>query len=148
VTTRNRKPLVHVTAGIILDQGRVLIAKRQKGSHLEGLWEFPGGKQERGETLKECLEREFREELGIQVRADHQVLTVDHDYGDRLIFLHIFRCTLIAGDPKTLQCQECRWVDPVDFSKFTFAPPDTEAIRLLGSAGRGTLGKEKKRHVL
>ena len=76
----DKKPHFHVTAGLVWKNGRVLIAKRPEGSHLEGYWEFPGGKQEAGESLKGCLEREIEEELGLKVRADEALLTVDHEY--------------------------------------------------------------------
>ena len=66
----DNKPHFHVTAGVVWKNGRVLIAKRPEGGHLEGYWEFPGGKQEKGESLKGCLEREIEEELGLKVRAE------------------------------------------------------------------------------
>ena len=128
---QDKKPHFHVTAGLIWKNGKVLIAKRPKGSHLEGFWEFPGGKQEKGESLKECLEREIEEELGLKVKAEQTLLTVDHEYGAKVISLHVFNCTRLSGEPRALQCQEIRWVDPADFPKFAFPPPDMKVIEFL-----------------
>ena len=136
----NKKPHVHVAAGIIWRRGRVLIAKRPKGSHLEGLWEFPGGKQEEGESLRGCLEREIQEELGLKVKADHGFLSVDHDYGSRRISLHFFTCIRLAGEPTALQGQQIRWVEPAHLPRFDFPPPDEKAVELLSTRGQTLAG--------
>ncbi|OPX35523.1 MAG: hypothetical protein B1H11_09010 [Desulfobacteraceae bacterium 4484_190.1] len=127
----NSKPHFNVAAAIILKNDRVLITKRLKGSHLEGFWEFPGGKQEKGESLEDCLEREIDEELGLKIRANNSLLIVNHDYGFKSISLYVFGCTIIAGEPRALQCLEIRWVDPADLEKFEFPPPDLKIIELL-----------------
>jgi len=135
VKGKNSRPHFHVTAGLIWKNGKVLITKRPKGSHLEGFWEFPGGKREKGETLRHCLEREITEELGIEIKADKLFLPVKHEYDYKVISLYTFNCTLLAGEPKALQCQEIRWVDPLRLCEFEFPPPDmlvVEAICRLG----------------
>ncbi len=129
--TQNRKPHFHVTAGLVWDNGRVLIAKRPKGSHLEGLWELPGGKKEGDEGLAECMEREMAEELGLRVRAEEALLTVEHEYPTKTITLHVFNCTSLRGEARALQCQEVRWVDPKDLARFAFPPPDRKVIEAL-----------------
>ena len=131
----DKKPHFHVTAGLVWKNGRVLIAKRPEGSHLEGYWEFPGGKQEKGESLKGCLEREIEEELGLKVRADEALLTVDHEYQSKAISLHVFNCTPLAGEPKALDCEQIRWVDPIDLKRFSFPPPDIKVIEYLTGSG-------------
>ena len=128
---RNRKPHFHVAAGVIWREGRVLITRRPKGSHLEGLWEFPGGKLKEGETLEGCLEREIKEELDLTVKAGQALLTVDHDYGSKVISLHIFHCTCVEGEPRALEGQEVRWVDPVDLERYPLPPPDRGVIGIL-----------------
>jgi mutator protein MutT len=135
VKGRDKKPHYHVTAALIWNNGRVLIAKRPKGSHLEGCWEFPGGKQEQGESLGECLEREIWEELGLRVKTDRALLTVDHDYGSKAISLHVFNCSCLAGEPKALEGQEIRWVAPGDLFKFSFPPPDMKVLKFLCRTG-------------
>lgn len=150
---RDKKPHLHVAAGLVWKKGKVLIAKRPKGSHLEGFWEFPGGKQEDGEGLEDCLERELMEELGLKVRADEALMTVDHDYGSKMISLHVFSCIPLAGEPKPIQCQDVRWVDPAGLKEFSFPPPDREVITSLScfrnSGKKGSLDvlQEKQQRV-
>lgn len=127
----NKKQFLHVTAGLIWKQGKVLIAKRLEGTHHEGFWEFPGGKQEKDESLEDCLEREIQEELGVKVKPVEELLTVEYDYGIKAVSLHVFHCTDLKGEPKSLQAQDIRWVDPSDFKKYTFLPPDEKVIKFL-----------------
>ncbi len=131
MNAQSRKPHFDVAAGLVWDKGRVLIAKRPKGSHLEGLWEFPGGKRERDEGLKDCLVREMEEELGLMVRAEEPLITVHHEYPTKIISLHVFRCTRLGGEARALQCPEVRWVDPKDLGRFSFPPPDMKVIEVL-----------------
>jgi len=122
-----------VTAGLIWQDGKVLITKRREGTHLAGFWEFPGGKQEPYETLKECLERELREELGIRVQADRHLISVDYEYDTKFITLHVFHCTGLTDRPVALEGQESQWVDPVSLTSYTFPPPDKAVIDALNS---------------
>jgi len=144
-----QKPHYDVTAGLIWKDGKLLISKRAKGTHLEGFWEFPGGKQEAGEELSECLEREIREELGIEARVDEPLLTVDHEYRDKWISLHVFSCTWVRGDPVALACQEIRWVEWNELAVLQFPPPDIKVIESLtreseaGSRGHGAESNEQ-----
>jgi mutator protein MutT len=125
------KPHLQVTAGLLWRDGRVLITKRPEGKHLAGLWEFPGGKQERGETLEACLEREMKEELGIEVRVGKHLCTVHHEYKDRRVSLHLFLCTHLEGDLKPMDFQEIKWVSPEDLLQYRFPPPDSKILRFL-----------------
>lgn len=127
----DKKPHYHVTAGLIWKDGRLLISRRATGKHLAGFWEFPGGKQEPGEDLTECLARELTEELGIEVRVDAPLLTVDHEYAEARISLHVFKCTWLRGEPMALQCREIRWVVWEDLSDLVLPPPDREAVERL-----------------
>lgn len=128
---RGSKRHIHVTAGLIWKDGRLLIARRPKGSHLAGFWEFPGGKKETCEGLKACMEREIKEELGMDIRADRLLLTVQHEYEVKLVSLHIFGCTCLKGTPQPLEGQEIRWVDPNDLDQYAFPPPDQKVIESL-----------------
>jgi mutator protein MutT len=132
----NKKPYLEVTAGLIWKRGKVLIAKRPEGSHHGGFWEFPGGKQEEHESLKDCLEREIEEELGVKVKAVDELLTVEHEYATKAVSLHVFNCTCLEGEPKCLQAQDIRWVDPAGLDKYTFLPPDEKVIEFI-LRGRG-----------
>jgi 8-oxo-dGTP diphosphatase len=128
---KDNKPHFHVTAGLIWRDGKLLITKRPEGTHLAGFWEFPGGKQESGETLEECLEREIKEELGIEVRAEKLLFTVDHEYENRMISLYLFLCTHLSGQPAPLACEDMRWVLSEDLTQYRLPPPDLHIIKFL-----------------
>ncbi len=119
-----------VTAAVIEREGRFLVTRRQRGVHLEGFWEFPGGKCEPGEHLDVCLARELQEELNVTAIVGVEVLLTTHDYDDRRIELHFIRCD-ISGDPTPLQGQEMRWVSRDELRGLPFPPADAELIRLL-----------------
>ena len=125
------KRQITVTAAIIWHGSRVLITRRPKGTHLEGLWEFPGGKKEAAETLEECIVREIKEELGVDVDPERLLLTVSHEYETKMVYLHIFECRLLKGSPVPMEGQEIKWVRPCDMSGYTFPPPDIEVIDFL-----------------
>jgi mutator protein MutT len=129
--SKSPKPHFHVAAGLIRKDGKILISKRPRGSHLEGYWEFPGGKQEREETLERCLEREIQEELGVRIRAGDLLFTTEYEYENKSISLHLFRCLQLQGQPRSLEGQETRWVSPRDLDNYTFPPPDQEIIQFL-----------------
>jgi 8-oxo-dGTP diphosphatase len=119
-----------VCAAIIERDGRFLITQRQKGVHLEGLWEFPGGKCDPGETLSACLARELREELDVGVAVGEEVFTTVHAYPERLIELHFLRGELI-GEPAPQLGQQMQWAARADLSQLPFPPADMELIRWL-----------------
>lgn len=119
-----------VSAAVVEREGRVLVTRRQKGVHLEGLWEFPGGKCEPGETLEACLRREMLEELNVRVVVGVEVFTVAHDYPDRRVELHFLQCELV-GEPVPQLGQELRWRARADLDPGEFPPADAALIRRL-----------------
>ena len=119
-----------VCAAVIERDGRFLITRRQKGVHLEGLWEFPGGKCEPGETLSGCLARELREELDVAAAVGDEVFTTVHAYSERSVELHFLRCELI-GEPAPQLGQQIRWAARADLSQLTFPSADVELIQKL-----------------
>jgi len=123
---------VVVAAGVIERDGRLLIARRQAGTHLEGYWEFPGGKCLPGETLAECLVRELREELDVEADPGEEMLETTHAYPERRVELHFLRCEL-RGTPSPQIGQEIRWVLPSELAGLAFPPADAELIALLAS---------------
>ena len=125
------KKKITVTAAVIWQDGKVLITKRPEGTHLEGLWEFPGGKKEGTETLEECIIREIKEELGVQIKPEKLLLTVNHEYESKIVDLNIFECALVNGYPVPMEGQDMKWVRPSDMSGFTFPPPDIKVIEFL-----------------
>ena len=122
--------LIVVTAAVIERDGRFLVTRRPRGVHLEGFWEFPGGKCEEGETHVASLEREIAEELDTSVLVDREVFTVTHTYPDRVVELHFFECRL-TGPPHAALGQEMRWVSREELRSLPFPPADEELIRKL-----------------
>jgi len=119
-----------VTAAVIDRDGRFLVTRRQLGVHLEGCWEFPGGKCEAGESLAACLARELREELDVEAHVGEEVLVTTHPYADRSVELHFFRCEL-RGEPRPLLGQEMRWAAREELATLEFPPADDELIQRL-----------------
>ena len=129
-------PHFHVTAGLVWKDGKLLITRRPEGSHLAGYWEFPGGKQELGESLEACLEREIQEELGLEVKAVKHLLQIDHDYETKSITLHLFLCDWLSGDPTPIGCDEIRWVKPEELANYQLPPPDVQLLPLIQNLPR------------
>lgn len=123
--------VIEVAAGLIHRDGRYLIARRKAGVHLAGYWEFPGGKREAGETLEECLQRELREELNVRVDIPVPYRIVRHEYPEKVVELHFFRCVIESGEAEALDCAELRWVLPEEFSQFEFPPADGVILEAL-----------------
>lgn len=126
-----RIPHIQVAAALIWEDGKLLLAQRLPGSHLGGFWEFPGGKQEPGESLPQCLEREVEEELGLKIRAVEPLLTVEHAYESKHVSLHVFRCVTVSGKPRAIEVQEIRWVEPAELRNYRLPPPDYKIIERL-----------------
>jgi len=128
-----KKALPHydVTAAVICQNGKLLIAQRPPDGMLGGLWEFPGGKQEEGETLAQCLRREIEEELGITVKVGRPVTTVKHSYTHFKITLYAFYCRLVAGTPQPLHVADWRWVTLDEIDTFPFPRTDLQIIEAL-----------------
>jgi mutator protein MutT len=122
---------LNVVAAIIRRGGKILITQRFDKAHLGGMWEFPGGKVEAGETLKAALRREIQEELGIKIQVEDEYLRTEHDYPAKSIRLHFFNCTILEGEPQLLDVADLRWVEPAQLSDFQFPPADAELIAKL-----------------
>ena len=129
-------PHFHVTAGLVWKDGKLLITRRPEGSHLAGYWEFPGGKQEPGESLEACLEREIQEELDMKVKAVKHLLQIDHDYEAKSITFHLFQCSWLNGAPTPIGCDELRWVKPGELANYQLPPPDIQLLPLIQNLAR------------
>ena len=121
---------VVVAAAVVERDGRILVTRRPAGVHLEGHWEFPGGKCAPGETLGQCLVRELREELDADAAVGDELLSTTHDYGDRRIELHFFSCRL-RSEPRPQLGQDMQWVERDRLATLQFPPADAELIALL-----------------
>ena len=125
-------PRIVVTAAVIERDGRYLVTRRLRGTHLAGFWEFPGGKCDPGEPLAACLEREIAEELDTRVLVGAEIHHVAHEYPERIVELHFFRCEL-RGEPRAVLGQEMRWVARGELASLEFPPADAELIGMLVS---------------
>jgi 8-oxo-dGTP diphosphatase len=124
--------LIRVAAGVIEDrEGRVLVTRRPPGVHQGGLWEFPGGKLEQGETPKQGLIRELEEELGIQVRSARPLIRIRHDYGDRRVVLDVYRLKEFVGEPHGREGQPLAWLYPGEMQCERFPAADRPIITAL-----------------
>jgi 8-oxo-dGTP diphosphatase len=125
---------IRVVAGILREHdGRVLLAERQNDQPFNGLWEFPGGKADAAETPEQALCRELHEELGIEVTRFRRLVSIDHDYADRLVHIDFFLVTAWRGDVRAIDGQELRWVLPGGIDKRDVLPADVEVIDVLRS---------------
>jgi 8-oxo-dGTP diphosphatase len=117
-------------AAVVEREGRLLVTRRLQGTHLAGLWEFPGGKCEPGETPDDCLRRELHEELEVEALIGDEILTTVHAYGDRTVELHFRRCEL-AGEPRPRLGQDIRWVTRGELKSLDLPPADADLVALL-----------------
>ncbi len=136
-----RPPLPHrqVTAAVVGQGGRVLLAQRHPNDLLGGLWEFPGGTREEGETLEACLKREIAEELGLGIEVGPLLAVLPHAYTHFRLTLHVFLCRLVAGQPQALGCADWRWVTLAETAGLPMSALDRRIVRILQEKGfRGT----------
>jgi mutator protein MutT len=126
--------VVQVAAGLIFRQGTLLITQRHAHDHLGGLWEFPGGKCELGESYPDALHRELREELGIEVTVLERFESIDHAYPDRAVHLEFFVCRWLAREPQALGCAQFRWIQPQEFDHYPFPAADARLLERLRTA--------------
>jgi A/G-specific adenine glycosylase len=137
---KKRKPIPHydVTAAVTLQDrhndggdSRILVARRPQEAMLGGLWEFPGGKREQGETLPACLRRELREEMSIDVAVGERLTVVEHAYTHFRITLYAFICHLEAGEPRCLACQDFQWATLAEIAALPMAVTDRKIAGAL-----------------
>jgi A/G-specific adenine glycosylase len=121
-----KKPVPHltVTAAVIRRGGLLLITRRKKDGLLGGMWEFPGGKCEKNESLPHCLEREIQEELGVRIRVGSELGVFRHAYTHFKVTLHAFHCQLMEGEPQPLDADELRWVEITGLSAYPMGKID------------------------
>ncbi len=130
-TTPRGDKTIAVAAGIIVAGERLLVARRHDSGPCAGLWEFPGGKLEPGESPEQALVRELREELGVEVQVSGSYGTISHRYPERRVVLHFLYAKVVAGTPRPLGCAELRWVSPADLPHLEFPPADEKLVAEL-----------------
>ena len=125
------RPSIDVAAGLVIRDGQLLITRRPAGSHLGGLWEFPGGKRQPHETFGQCLVRELREELGIEVRVGRLIERVTHAYPRQTVHLEFYRCRWMRHEPQALGCPEFKWITEAELEDYEFPEADARLVRRL-----------------
>lgn len=126
------KKQISVVGAVIVRDGEILCAQRGPGT-LQGMWEFPGGKIEPGETPQDALEREIDEELRCRVEVGDHVETTTHEYDFGVVTLTTFYCCLIVGEPKLTGHSALMWRAPHDLETLKWAPADVPAVRRIRS---------------
>ncbi len=132
--TESRKPIPHKQIGVavITDaQGNILIDRRKQEGLLGGLWEFPGGKIEPGESVEACVKREIMEELGIEIEVGSRLITIDHAYTHFRVTLNVFNCTHLSGEPKPIECDEVKWVTLDEIEEYPFPKANGQIIEAM-----------------
>ncbi len=121
---------IRVAAAVIERGAAVLVTRRLEGTHLEGLWEFPGGKCEPGESLHECLVREIDEELAVEVVPGETLLVARHEYPEKTVELYFIACTM-TGEPEPQQGQQMQWIERARLDTLAFPEADAALIAQL-----------------
>jgi A/G-specific adenine glycosylase len=131
--TETRGAIPHKAIGVAVIWGEqgILIDRRPQSGLLGGLWEFPGGKIEPGETVEDCIVREIREELGIEIAVGDRLITIDHAYTHFRVTLNVFHCRYVSGEPQAIECDEVRWVSPDALDQYPFPKANVQIIEAI-----------------
>ncbi|BBN80362.1 7,8-dihydro-8-oxoguanine-triphosphatase [Pseudoalteromonas sp. A25] len=122
---------VHVAVGVIIKNNKVFVTKRGEHQHQGGLWEFPGGKVEQGETVTDALKRELQEEINILTHKSQPFMVIEHDYIDKQVCLDIHLVMEFSGEPKGLEGQQCDWVALEKLHELAFPAANLEIVAKL-----------------
>jgi 8-oxo-dGTP diphosphatase len=129
--TQHTLKSIEVSAGLVFRAGKLLITQRHADAHLGGLWEFPGGKREGDETFEECLIRELREELGIEVEVGEVLESLTHSYPEKTVSLKFFRCHWKQNEPRAIDCMDLKWVTANELRNYEFPAADARLLQML-----------------
>lgn len=127
-----------VVAAVVVEGGKVLLTKRRDDQHLAGLWEFPGGKLEDGESPEQALVRECREECGIEIEVDEVLDVTFHRYSDRDVLILFYACTRERGEVQNLEVADHAWVAPEDLDGYALPPADAAVVARVQSKMKAT----------
>lgn len=130
----NNSLVPHKIIGVAViwnEQRQILIDRRRPEGAMGGLWEFPGGKIEPGETIEKCIQREIWEELGIEIAVEEHLITINHTYTELQVTLVVHHCSHLGGIPQAIECAEIRWVEISELDNFTFPAANRQIISAL-----------------
>jgi mutator protein MutT len=123
--------IIDVAAALVFRDGKLLVTQRYAKAHLGGLWEFPGGKREPEETFEQCLVRELREELGIEVAVGELVESLTHEYPEKAVHLRFYRCRWTQHEPQPLGCPAFKWMTAAELKNYAFPAADARLLDKL-----------------
>ena len=123
---------VEVAAGLVFRDGKLLVTRRSAGAHLAGLWEFPGGKRDAGETIQRCIRRELKEECDLDVRVGEHLIDVTHTYTHLRVTLRCYHCQAGPGRVRKIGCDDAKWVLPREIPAFPLPAADVRILQALG----------------
>ena len=132
------RPIPHKIIGVAVirdEAGKILIDRRKQEGLLGGLWEFPGGKVEPGESLEDCVRREIKEELDLEIAVDDLLISLDHAYTHFKVTLNVFNCRYVSGEAKAIACDEIRWVTLDEIEAYPFPKANGRIIEALKKQG-------------
>ena len=141
---KNPRPHYRAAVGVVWKGNKLLISKRKSEGLLGGLWEFPGGKMKPGESAKDCVEREVKEEVGVDVEAIKSVGAIEHVYTHFSIEMEGFLCRYLKGKPQTLECADWKWISFPELKKFAFPTANRKLFPLLPQANPFQKNADKK----
>ena len=142
------KKIIHVVAGVLRDRdGRILLTERPPGKHLAGLWEFPGGKRESGETPQQALRRELHEEIGIEAGAMRRVIGFPWTYAEKSIYLDVYNLADFTGDPQGREGQGLRWEFADELPRIPMPAADSAIVNALRLPDRYAITPESTRDL-
>jgi len=122
---------IEVSAAVLFQRGKVYIQQRGEKGLMAGLWEFPGGKIEEDESPEDCILREIREELGLEMEIEEKMTTIRHSYTQFRVTLHVFKGRLLSGNLTPTACQNWKWVWPKKLEDYPFPSANVKIIKLL-----------------
>ena len=123
--------VIPVAAALIFHDSKLLITQRPPDTHLAGLWEFPGGKKEADETWEDCLAREIREELGIEICVGRLIEVIEHSYPEKSVRLQFYACTWTGGTLALHGCAAAAWVRADELATYEFPAADEQLLDRL-----------------
>lgn len=129
----NKEMIIKVVAGLLIHNSEILIAKRPPGAHMEGFWEFPGGKVKVGENPQAALERELLEELGIGTETEELLLVTVFNYPEKIVELNFYISKWISKELVQAYHSDVKWIKINEIDGFKFPPPDSDFIKYLKS---------------
>jgi mutator protein MutT len=126
--------LKRVGVGVIWNGQKLLIDRRLPTGSLPGMWEFPGGKIEAGESVSDCIAREILEELGLNIAVGAELITIDHSYPSFDIQLIVHHCQFLGGEPQLMACDEVRWVTVAELTDYEIPAANAAIVARLQAA--------------